>query len=162
VAECVFPWETSATGKRQGRTVRVPPNAVVPYPLAQRIVGRQYLWLRVCPSCGRNKLFLATKATCGGSCGVALSHWRRPHQERRMRELHRLAMAVRLQRQQERMAREVEGLTPAQAYAKGYERGYATGHSARRKGTTRLRDKVGTVDPWQQRPERRALKGAIA
>lgn len=143
MADAVFPWELDApSGKRRGRPARVPANAVVPYPLAQRLDTRQYLWLRRCPTCGRARLYAAQKLTCGNSCGVAFSHWRRPHQERRMRELHKRALVVRLQRQQERMAREVAGLTPAEAYTKGYERGYATGHSARRKGTTRLRDHV--------------------
>lgn len=143
MADAIFPWELDqASGKRQGRPARVPANALLPYPLAQRIDTRQYLWLRRCPTCQRARLYLAQKATCGNSCGVALSHWRRPSQERRMRELHKLAMATRLRNLEARRAREVEGLTSAEAYAKGYERGYATGNAARRKGTRRLRDHV--------------------
>lgn len=143
MADAVFPWELDrASGKRPGRAVRVPSNALLPYPVAQRIGTRQYLWLRRCPTCQRARVYLAQKATCGNSCGVALSHWRRPSQERRMREIHKLAMETRLRNQQTRLAREVEGLTPREAYTKGYERGYSSGHSARRKGTRRLRDHV--------------------
>lgn len=146
VADAVFPWEMDLpSGKRLGRAARVPANALVPYPVAQRIGTRQYLWLRRCPTCQRARLYLAQKATCGNSCGVALSHWRRPSQERRMREMHKLAMETRLRNQRARVAREVEGLTSAEAYTKGYDRGYASGHSARRKGTRRLRDHVQGV-----------------
>lgn len=143
MADAVFPWELDrATGKRPGRAVRVPVNAILPYPVAQRIGTRQYLWLRRCPTCGRARLYLAQKATCSNSCGVAFSHWRRPHQERRMRELHRLAMQSRLRNQQARIADEVRGLTPDAIWRKAYDRGYAAGTSARRKGARRLRDHV--------------------
>lgn len=128
-----FPW-----GGRRRVDTTAPANALVPYPLAQMIATRQYLWLRRCPTCQKAKLYTAQKATCGNSCGVSLSHWRRPAQERRMREIHKLAMQTRLAQQQARIASQCAGLTPEQAYHLAYQRGYAAGHAAARKGSTPL------------------------
>jgi hypothetical protein len=124
-----FPWG----GRRRADTV-TPANALLPYPVAQDIATGQYRWLRRCPACGKARIYKADKRTCGNSCGVAFSHWRRPGQDRRMRQLQKLAMQTRLRKQRERMAALCAGLTAEQAYALAYKRGYAAGNTAGRKG----------------------------
>ena len=139
MAEALFPWEKHlATGKRLGRAAVRPANAVLPFPLAQEIGTRQYLWLRVCPTCQKRKLYQARQGTCSRSCGQSLRAWRCPRDERKMRAIHKLAVDARIRNREARLLAECEGLTAREAYRKGYERGYSSGHAAHRKGCRRL------------------------
>jgi hypothetical protein len=143
----IFPWDRlTAQGRRVGRRPTVvPDNAVVPYPVAMTLGTRQYLWKRRCPQCRRVRVYLAQKTSCSTGCGHAMSAWRRPHQDRKLRAIQKLAVRARLAKMEARIADRVQGLTAVEAYRLGYDIGYATGHAGARKGCTRLRDKAGAA-----------------
>lgn len=149
MADAVFPWEkTRPSGKRLGPDAVVPPNALVPYPLAQDRRSRDYLWLRRCPACGKARLYRARAKTCSRKCGNSIGFFRASKVRklhRMLPKMHRLATQARIANMEARIAREVEGLTPLEAWKKAYDRGYAAGHAAGKRGYVRLRDKAGVA-----------------
>jgi hypothetical protein len=142
-----FPWDRhTPRGCRIGRRpVAIPAGAVLPFPVAMTLRTRQYLWKRRCPQCRRVRVYLAQKTSCSMACGHAMSAWRRPHQDRKLRAIQKLAVRARLAKMEARIADRVQGLTAVEAYRLGYDTGYATGHAGARKGCTRLRDKAGAA-----------------
>lgn len=146
MADAVFPWEKARpTGKRMGRAAVVPPGVLLPFPVAQEIRTRQYLWLRRCPACGRAKLYSARARTCSKSCGNTMGHFRaeRALKLRRMLpKMQRLATKARVANQERRIAARIAGRTPEEVYRLAYSLGYTAGHAAGRLGFNRLRDKT--------------------
>jgi hypothetical protein len=150
MAKAVFPWETAKSGKRLGRAVVVPKDAMVPFPVAQQIRwlpdadravrrtkgytrGSHYEWARRCPACGRVRVFLAHQKTCSKPCGMVSATFRSSQVlalERRLPRMVAKAKAAKRAAAEARLAREVVGLTPEQAYRKAYRRGYSAGHQA--------------------------------
>lgn len=144
MADAVFPWETNASGKRPGRTAIVPPGVLVPFPVAQDLRKRTYLWLRRCPACGRTRAYPARSRTCSKSCGNVLGHFRasRALKLRRMLPtMQRLAVRARLANAERRIAERIAGKTSTEIYKLAYALGYTSGHAAGRQGYNRLRDR---------------------
>lgn len=124
-ARVSFPWER----RRAGRGV-VPQNALVPYPVAQEIATRVYLWLRRCPVCQETRIMRARPATCSHACGQVRGHFKRP--EGFYRRLSTAGVAARAARREARIARMIHGLTAREAFDKGYQAGLRARPGSRR------------------------------
>lgn len=146
MADAVFPWEKARpSGKRLGRAAVVPAGVLLPFPVAQDIRKRHYLWLRRCPACGRARLYTARSRTCSKSCGNTMGHFRAEKAlklRRMLPKMHRLATQARVANQERRIAVRIAGKTPEEIYRLAYDLGYTSGHAAGRQGFDRLRDKT--------------------
>jgi hypothetical protein len=141
MAAAVFPWERAGGPKRLGRAARVPDDAVVPFPVAQLLRNRQFLWARRCKGCGRVKVRLAQTRGCSRSCGNTLTYFdpaRERAQRRHLAKIGAMARKARARKADQQIARKVRGLSSIEAYRLAYERGYQAGHKAGREGHGRL------------------------
>lgn len=140
MALAAFPWELAGT-KRKGPAATVPPDAVVPFPVAQSLRNRQFLWARRCKLCGRVKVRLARGIGCTRKCGNALTYFDGTRDRKQRQHLARIgeqARTARARNAEKRIERRVRHLTPIEAYRLAYDRGYQAGHKAGRGGYERL------------------------